>query len=131
MAQEGRLLAAALEARDRLEADDALRILVQLGQRHLARLRVVNAAGAVIADSALLGPRREPDESATDRAAEEAPDGTNLLYRIGSLPFRLLRQRAVDATSGADTDLSTDLLARPLGVIPGGRRGLSGSHRRL
>ena len=113
MAQEGRLLAAALEARDRLEADDALRILVQLGQRHLARLRVVDAAGAVIADSALLGPRREPEEPAPDRAAVETPAETNLLYRIGSLPFRLLRPRAVDATSGADTDLSTDLLARP------------------
>ena len=39
MAQEGRLLAAAIEARDRFESEDAQRILIQLGQRHLARLR--------------------------------------------------------------------------------------------
>ena len=59
MAQEGRLLAAALEAQDRLDGESARRILVQLGQRHLARLRVVESKGRVVADSALLGPRRE------------------------------------------------------------------------
>ena len=51
MAQEGRLLAAAIEARDRVSGEDARRILVQLDQRQLARLRVVNTAGEVVADS--------------------------------------------------------------------------------
>ncbi len=45
MAQEGRLLAAAIEARDRLNGEDARRILIQLDQRQLARLRVVDAQG--------------------------------------------------------------------------------------
>jgi two-component system sensor histidine kinase ChvG len=60
MGQEGRLLAAALETHGELAADHARRILVQLGQRHQARLRVVDRTAAVIADSALLGPRRDP-----------------------------------------------------------------------
>ena len=64
MAQEGRLLAASIEARDRFEGEDAQRILVQLGQRHLARLRVVGPDGKVVADSALLGPRLENGEAA-------------------------------------------------------------------
>ena len=90
MAQEGRLLAAALEATNRFEAADAQGILVQLGQRHLARLRIIDRHGELRADSSRLGPRRDeipPPEQPTAQA-NEAP----FLYRIGSLPFRALRR---------------------------------------
>lgn len=111
MAQEGRLLAAALEARDRLDGEDARRILIQLDQRQLARLRVVNRAGEVLADSALLGPRREADaEEGT--AAPPAATPKSFLYRIGSLPFRLLRSSPVESDQSADSDISSDLLTR-------------------
>ncbi|MCU0303713.1 MAG: ATP-binding protein [Thermoanaerobaculales bacterium] len=90
MAQEGRLLAAALEATGRFAADDARRILVQLGQRHLARLRVVDQRGELLADSAQLGPRREETPPADQPAV--VPGEDPLLYRIGSLPFRALRR---------------------------------------
>jgi two-component system sensor histidine kinase ChvG len=113
MAQEGRLLAAALEARDRLTGEDAQRILLQLGQRHLSRLRVISSGGELLADSALLGPRREPEEPDAAPAPALSPPQTNLLYRIGSLPFRLLRQRPVDVAAAAETDVSVDLAARP------------------
>jgi len=90
MAQEGRLLAAALEATNRFEAADAQGILVQLGQRHLARLRIIDRQGELRADSSRLGPRRDeiplPEQPTTQ--ASEAP----FLYRIGSLPFRALRR---------------------------------------
>ncbi len=76
MAQEGRLLAASLEARDRLDGEDAQRILIQLDQRQLARLRVVNELGEVVADSALLGPRLETESeiigTETDSRARRA-----------------------------------------------------------
>jgi two-component system sensor histidine kinase ChvG len=112
MAQEGRLLAAALEARDRLDGEDARRILIQLDQRQLARLRVVNRAGEVIADSALLGPRREVE--ATEGAEEPSPTAPkSFLYRIGSLPFRLMRGSSDDSDRSADSDISSDLLTRP------------------
>ncbi|HOC44474.1 MAG TPA: ATP-binding protein [Thermoanaerobaculales bacterium] len=92
MAQEGRLLAAALEASGGLDAGHARAILVELGQRQLARLRVVDGTGAVLADSALLGPRRPPAEpSESPAAAPPVPPQRRLLYLIGSLPFRLLR----------------------------------------
>jgi two-component system sensor histidine kinase ChvG len=108
MAQEGRLLAAAIEARDRLDAEDARRILIQLDQRQLARLRVVNRAGAVLADSALLGPRRE------DETAEESPtpEEKSFLYRIGSLPFRLIRGGSDESDRSADSDNNSNLLER-------------------
>jgi two-component system sensor histidine kinase ChvG len=90
MAQEGRLLAAALEATGHFEADDARKILIKLGQRHLARFRVVDRQGELFADSSRLGPRRDeippPEQPAAQQA--EAP----FLYRIGSLPFRALRR---------------------------------------
>jgi two-component system sensor histidine kinase ChvG len=113
MAQEGRLLAAALEARDRLDGEDARRILIQLDQRQLARLRVVNRAGEVIADSALLGPRREADaaESAAEPSSPAPPK--SVLYRIGSLPFRLMRGGSEESDRSADSDISSDLLTRP------------------
>jgi len=90
MAQEGRLLAAALEATGRFEASDAQGILVQLGQRHLARLRIVDRQGELFADSSRLGPRRDeipPPEQPVVQPAEDP-----FLYRIGSLPFRALRR---------------------------------------
>jgi two-component system sensor histidine kinase ChvG len=89
MAQEGRLLAAAIEASEAVDQTHARRILVQLGQRHLARLRIVDETGAVLADSAALGPRRERDEA----LSEPSPTGPqqSLLYRLASLPVRTLR----------------------------------------
>ncbi len=110
MAQEGRLLAAAIEARDRLEGEDARRILVQLGQRHLARLRVVNTAGQVEADSALLGPRREGAGGDTEATN---PAERSYLYRLGSLPFRLFRGSTDRPEESEDHDTSSDLLSRP------------------
>ena len=90
MGQEGRLLAAAIEATGRFESDDAQGILVQLGQRHLARLRVIDRRGEIFADSSSLGPRRDeitpPEQEAVQ--STEPP----FLYRIGSLPFRALRR---------------------------------------
>ena len=90
MAQEGRLLAAAIEASGRFHSDDVRRILIQLRQRHEARLRVVDHEGDLIADSARLGPRREPDQEVAEPTA--SPGDRGLLYRLGSLPFRLLRR---------------------------------------
>jgi len=113
MAQEGRLLAAAIEARDRVDGEDARRILVQLDQRQLARLRVVNLTGEVIADSALLGPRRENPGPVTDETAPPTTTERSFLYRIGSLPFRLIRGPNPEAVPAADTDGSSNLLSRP------------------
>jgi len=113
MAQEGRLLAAAIEARDRFEGEDAERILVQLGQRHLARLRVVDLNGEVVADSALLGPRLENGEAAIPTDNPSTGSEKSFLYRLGSLPFRLLRGTSGDSGSAHDTDISSDLLLRP------------------
>jgi two-component system sensor histidine kinase ChvG len=113
MAQEGRLLAAAIEARDRFDGEDARRILVQLGQRHLARLRVVGLDGEVVADSSLLGPRRENGEAEMSPSEEPSSTESSFLYRLGSLPFRLIRGTSHDSDPGQDVDISSDLLARP------------------
>ena len=113
MAQEGRLLAAAIEARDRVDGEDARRILIQLDQRQLARLRLIDASGEVVADSALLGPRRETEGSASDTVHPQTATETSLLYRIGSLPFRLIRGTRDDPSTFEDPDFASDLLARP------------------
>jgi len=112
MAQEGRLLAAALEVSNDLAADHARRILVQLGQRHQARLRVVDGVGTVLADSALLGPRREPDRAESPPTEPTAQE--SFLYRIGSLPFRLLRSLSAPADDlGDSSDGAPGILTGP------------------
>ena len=89
MVQQGRILAAALSGRGALETAEAERVLVELGQRTRARLRVFDAQGEVIADSSRLGPRREPDEAVSD----SRPDvRTNPLYRLGAGAFALLNR---------------------------------------
>jgi len=113
MAQEGRLFAAAIEARDRVDGEDARRILIQLDQRQLARLRVINAAGELVADSALLGPRRETEGPVSETAPQQTATEKSFLYQIGSLPFRLFRGTREEPLTPDDSDLSSDLLARP------------------
>ena len=112
MAQEGRLMAAAIEAQDRVDGEDARRILIQLEQRQLARLRVVNLVGEVIADSALLGPRRENGEPVATESAPLSSTERSFLYRIGSLPFRLVRGHTPEIVPVADTDGSSNLMSR-------------------
>ena len=126
MAQEGRLLAAAFEAQGRLDAENAGRILVQLGQRHLARLRVVDRAGGVLADSALLGPRREPAEPAG--APAPTPQAKSLLYRIGSLPFRLFRSTQPDPSEPSEATHQDADSGRNLGDRPEVRAALEGRY---
>lgn len=85
MVQQGRILAAALSGRAALDSTEAARVLVELGQRTTSRLRVFDAGGTVIADSSLLGPRRESDEEASDAPTVRA----NWLYRVGAGVFVL------------------------------------------
>ncbi len=101
MVQEGRLLAAAIAAGGELEAARVRAILVQLEQRHEARLRVVDSNGMLLADSAALGPRRPADAEAA--TAEGPREG--FLYRIGSLPFRLLRDTPTSAEEAEAVDV--------------------------
>jgi two-component system, OmpR family, sensor histidine kinase ChvG len=89
MVQQGRLLAAALSGQGPLQAAEAERILLALGQRTRARLRVFDARGKVIADSSRLGPRREPDEIA---AGSRPTVRANWLYRLGAGAFALLNR---------------------------------------
>jgi len=123
MVQEGRLLAAALEAAGGPRTETASRVLLQLGQRHEARLRVVDHEGRLLADSARLGPRREP-EADRDLTIEDARR-EGLLYRLGSMPFRLLRQaRGGSSEAPADPyDGSDRLMGREVREALAGRYG--------
>ena len=124
MGQEGRLFAAALEAAHQIDSDHAKSVLIQLGQRHLARLRVVDDTGTVLADSAILGPRRESESA--DPAPPNQPPQRTLLYRIGSLPVRLLRALGAPAPVGDeafDIQPSGQLLGPEVNAALEGRYG--------
>ncbi len=88
MVQQGRLVAAALGERDELTADAATGLLRRLGQRGDARIRIYDAKGELLADSA-----RIPDPSVVERPPEsmgaseyERASGPRerFLYRVGA-----------------------------------------------
>jgi two-component system, OmpR family, sensor histidine kinase ChvG len=81
MVQQGRVLAAALSGRGELAAPEAERILLGLRQRLTSRLRVLDGGGRLLADSSLLGPRREPAAAAP---APEPDPRSGWLYRAGA-----------------------------------------------
>jgi two-component system sensor histidine kinase ChvG len=93
--QQGRVLASALSGTDILLAQEAERVLKQLGRRQEARIRVVDARGRLLADSSRLGPVLQETDN-IPRAAEAGPADTpveqSLLYRIASFPVRVYRR---------------------------------------
>lgn len=113
MAQQGRLLAAAL-ARSAdaggaapLESGEALEILAGLEQQITARLRVWDPDGRVLADSSRLGPRRDQIEGGAGEARPAAgppPPEDRWLYRLGAAPFRLWRRLRASPGDGAAGD---------------------------
>jgi two-component system sensor histidine kinase ChvG len=110
MAQQARVLAAALGDRGPLAAEDADSILESLGQRLTARLRVVDTDGRVIADSARLGPRLD-QVSSNDATTADTPTPEpreSLLYRLGSAPFRVLRALVDDTPEPSDSQTPDD-----------------------
>jgi len=115
MAQQGRLLAAALaessgaatregkaaEGSPLLGAEGAEPILAGLEQRITARLRVWDGDGRLLADSSRLGPTRDELEASRGEAGsgdparpETGPTAAreHWLYRLGAAPFRLWRR---------------------------------------
>jgi two-component system sensor histidine kinase ChvG len=107
LVQQGRVLAAALEDSGPDIGSEAGRVVTALRQRSDARLRVVDAEGRLLVDSARLGPRAENaavagtgragEAEAVDRSARDAPTPAEetFLYRLASFPVRLWRRWAV------------------------------------
>ncbi len=136
MAQQGRLLAAALSEHGALGADGAKGILEGLEQRVTARLRVYDLDGTLLADSSRLGPRRDAPGGAEGRATATVP-AEGWLYRLGAAPFRLVRRLAGaegEEEPGATSDEGLapevrDALAGRYGAAvratPGGQRSLT------
>ncbi len=104
MVDQGRLLAAALspaegppddarngERNDTLDPEFANDILIRLQRQSDSRIRVVDTKFQLIADSSLLGPQREPVEP-IEPIEPETGAFESLLYRMGSLPFRIYRE---------------------------------------
>jgi two-component system sensor histidine kinase ChvG len=94
MVQQGRLVAAALGDRDQLIPDAAVALLSRFGRRGDARLRIYDAAGTLLADSA-HGPDpglsgRPPDDGASEYA-KVIGIRQRLLYRVAVWVVRVRR----------------------------------------
>jgi two-component system sensor histidine kinase ChvG len=119
MVQQGRLAAAALAggaAQAEIDPAAAVRLLARLRGQTEMRLRVVDRAGRLLADSARLVPPRPaaPPSSEYSRSAESRPARQasreareSRLYRLGAwlyrLPFRLFAALGPPGPPGSET----------------------------
>jgi two-component system, OmpR family, sensor histidine kinase ChvG len=107
LVQQGRVLAAALENAGPRLPHQAVVLLQSLRQRHEGRLRVVDARGALLADSASIAGlegRQAPQVAEAARPADQpGPPGAGaqaasraaqetFLYRLASFPIRTWRR---------------------------------------
>lgn len=106
MVQQGRVLAAALSARGPLNTFDAQLILRNLDQRTEARLRVIDPSFQVLADSALLGPRRQSEPA----PLPATPARESWTYRLGSAFYSVYERFFLPPTPppGDDAFYATD-----------------------
>ena len=74
---------------------------------------MIGLDGMVVADSALLGPRLENGDTAVTPAESPSTSESSFLYKLGSLPFRLLRGTPTEPGPDHNADISSDLLSRP------------------
>lgn len=124
MAQQARLLSAALAESGPLVPEAARLLLRQLDQRTVARLRVLDADGALLADSAQLGPRL---------TAEPAPPPRPWWRRAAAAVAAPVR-RLLEAPPATGPPLAGDALDGPeVRAALAGRYGaatrLDGAHR--
>lgn len=92
LVQQGRVLAASLDETGPLLADEAVRVLRGLRQRHDARLRVLDAEGRILADSSRMGPVAQTAATGDAGPAEARRAEETLLYRLASAPVRAWRR---------------------------------------
>ena len=125
LVQQGRILASALSGENPLQTDSARRILLQLEQRHEARLRILDSEGRLLADSSRLGPQSDQAVSEQPVAAPRTPAGDDsesvpaeqrLLYRIAIYPVQLYRRLfgpPQPPLESAEFYINTDILMGP------------------
>jgi two-component system sensor histidine kinase ChvG len=90
MVQQGRLLAAALSERGRVDPSIAEPILARLEQRTRSRIRVLDHEGWLVSDTSRLGPVRDP-AAASEAPSSDSDPRSGWLYRVGSSLFTLVR----------------------------------------
>ncbi len=142
LAQQARVLAAALSDHGPLTVGAAAAPLRALAGRHEARFRIVGPAGGLLADSSQLDvgePLPGPTARVAAPTARAARDAENLpLYRLASFPIRLARRlfappeppyESGEFYSGAATLLGEELRAALAGGYGAATRISAGGQR--
>ena len=114
MVQQGRLVAAALGDTEGLRADAARSLIQRLGGRSEARIRIVDAQGRLLADSASMPVRREVEERYPEKTRLSRE---SVLYRIGVTLWRPVKSvlesmRSDSSLSRSDSDITPRTLVR-------------------
>ncbi len=92
LVQQGRIIAASLGGSGEISRETAAGLLQRLEKKHDARFRIIDSGGAVLADSSTLpGAGNTTEASAPETLREDSAPRETFLYRLASLPVRLLR----------------------------------------
>ena len=92
LVQQGRVLSASLEDSGPRLAQNANLLILRLRQRHDARLRIVDAKGRLLADSARFGTAEDSSPSDTTAPQQPRQAQETFLYRLASFPIRQWRR---------------------------------------
>ena len=97
MVNQGRMLSAALSGRGKIRAGDAERILLELKQRHEARLLVLDKEGRILADSSRLDLSAEPGKDEDLTAISTGPGDENRYSKELALPGSIFPGQVLQA----------------------------------
>lgn len=107
MVQQGRLLSASLSS-DELNGDRAREILLNLDKKTMARLRVVDKNGALLADSSIMDiPKKESIKISYEskrefKAAKNKSGFFNIIYKLSLYPIRFYRKYIIPPVPVSD-----------------------------
>jgi two-component system sensor histidine kinase ChvG len=87
MVQQGRLVAASLSGAEAVDVAAGRALVERLGGRSESRIRIADASGSIVADSAATPVRQESE----DRSAASPVSRESVLYRIGAALWRPIR----------------------------------------
>ncbi|MBO7637891.1 MAG: HAMP domain-containing protein [Treponema sp.] len=111
--QQARVLSASLSAfeDEEIKQEDAVRILEKMNSMFDSRIRILDEKGSLLADSSTLEtnvPKLKPQQSRNSKSENQKEASETFVYRLFSLPIRLIRKFRPPVASYDSADYYSD-----------------------
>ena len=111
--QQARVLSASLSAfeDEEVKQEDAVRILEKMNSMFDSRIRILDEKGTLLADSSTIEtnvPKLKPQQSRNSKSENQKEASETFVYRLFSLPIRLIRKFRPPVASYDSADYYSD-----------------------